>query len=69
MVSGAQRARLFAAGVVRDERVEPDGTLLLLVDLPAAELADLRVLESEACAGSGAYLEFTPPPPTAAARR
>jgi GTP-binding protein HflX len=69
LVSGAQRARLFAAGVVREERVEPDGHILLLVDLPAAELAELAVVDAEACASSGAYLEFTPPPPTAAARR
>jgi GTP-binding protein HflX len=36
---GAQRARLYAAGVVRDERSLDDGSLELLVDLPASELA------------------------------
>ena len=37
--SGALRARLYAASVVRDERALEDGALELLVELPAAELA------------------------------
>jgi GTPase len=37
--SGAWRARLYAAGVVRDERSLEDGAVELLVDLPAAELS------------------------------
>jgi GTP-binding protein HflX len=36
--SGAWRARLYAARVVRDERSLEDGAVELLVDLPAAEL-------------------------------
>jgi GTP-binding protein HflX len=42
--SGAQRAQLFAAGVVREERSGPDGCMQLLVDLPAADLARMKVL-------------------------
>jgi GTPase len=37
--AGGLRARLYAAGVVRDERALPDGAIELLVELPAAELA------------------------------
>jgi GTP-binding protein HflX len=37
--SGALRARLYAAGVVREERALEDGAIELLVELPAAELA------------------------------
>jgi GTPase len=44
MAGGAERARLFAAGVVREERVGPDGAMQLLVDLPAADLARMNVL-------------------------
>jgi hypothetical protein len=36
---GAMRARLYAAGVVREERALEDGAIELLVELPAAELA------------------------------
>ena len=36
--AGALRARLYAAGVVREERTLEDGALELLVELPAAEL-------------------------------
>jgi GTPase len=42
--AGAERARLFAAGVVREERMGPDGAMQLLVDLPAADLARMNVL-------------------------
>jgi len=42
--AGAERARLFAAGVVREERSGPDGSMQLLVDLPAAQLARMTVL-------------------------
>jgi len=74
---GAQRARLYAAGVVRDERSLEDGSLELLVDLPAAELArwqnqpGVRLLapppRSAACAPVAPFLESPPPP--AALRR
>jgi GTP-binding protein HflX len=37
--AGGLRARLYAAGVVRDERALADGAIELLVELPAAELA------------------------------
>jgi GTP-binding protein HflX len=37
--SGALRARLYAASVVRDERTLADGAIELLVELPASELA------------------------------
>jgi len=37
--AGAARARLHAAGVVGEERSREDGSLELLVELPAAELA------------------------------
>jgi GTP-binding protein HflX len=44
--AGAERARLFAAGVVREERFAPDGASCLLVDLPAADLARMSVLDA-----------------------
>jgi GTP-binding protein HflX len=37
--SGALRARLYAAGVVREERVLEDAAIEVLVELPAVELA------------------------------
>jgi GTP-binding protein HflX len=37
--AGGPRARLYAAGVVRDERALADGAIELLVELPAAQLA------------------------------
>jgi GTP-binding protein HflX len=68
---GAQRARLYAAGVVRDERALDDGSIELLVDLPAAELAAWQrepgVRLPAACALAAAFLESAPP--TAAALR
>jgi GTP-binding protein HflX len=70
--AGALRARLYAGGVVRDERSLEDGALELLVDLPAAELLTLaalpgvRLLEAQplpglaACADLEPYLESEP---------
>jgi len=75
--SGALRARLYAAGVVRDERALDDGAIELLVDLPAAELAawaaqpGVQLLEAQplpapaACSAQGPYLE-SPAVPLAA---
>jgi GTP-binding protein HflX len=42
--AGALRARLYAGGVVRDERSLEDGALELLVDLPAAQLGTWAAL-------------------------
>jgi GTPase len=67
--AGALRARLYAGGVVRDERSLEDGASELLVDLPAAELITwaalpgVRLLEAQplpglaACAALEPYLE------------
>ena len=65
--AGAMRARLYAAGVVRDERALDDGAIELLVELPAAELAawaaqpGVRLLEAQplpaACSAPEPYLE------------
>jgi GTP-binding protein HflX len=58
--AGALRARLFAASVVRDERVLEDGALELLVDLPAPELPGwaalpgVRLLEAQPLPGKAA---------------
>jgi GTP-binding protein HflX len=67
--SGAMRAKLYAGGVVRDERTLDTGELELLVDIPAAE-ADVwagqpgvRVIEAmpakapPTCADADPYLE------------
>jgi GTP-binding protein HflX len=74
--AGALRAKLFAAGVVRDERSLDDGALELLVDLPAPELMTwaalpgVRLLEAQplpdraACAALEPYLESDPPAAT-----
>ena len=71
--SGALRARLYAAEVVRDERTLEDGALELLVDLPAPELLvwaaipGVRLLEAQplpdlaACAALEPYLESQQP--------
>jgi GTP-binding protein HflX len=79
--AGAQRARLYAGGVVREERSLDDGALELLVDLPALSLAawvrepGVRVLAAPPsplctpCAPQPAYLESTPVPHAATARR
>ena len=67
--AGSLRARLHAAGVVRDERALEDGAIELLVELPAAELAawaalpGVRLLEPQplpapaACTAPEPYLE------------
>ncbi len=74
---GALRARLYAAGVVRDERALDDGALELLVDLPAPELMfwaaqpGVRLLEAQPlpggapCAIPEPYLESDSPAATA----
>lgn len=66
--AGVVRARLFAAGVVRGERVDADGSLELLALLPdgeAGELARMPGVEvrdpseaSATCAPDGVYLQF-----------
>ena len=78
--AGALRARLYAAGVVRDERTMEDGELELLVDVPAAEVEVLaaqpgvRVLETippamvVTCADDEPYLESVAPLPAAKLR-
>jgi GTP-binding protein HflX len=72
--SGALRARLYAASVVRDERTLADGAIELLVELPATELAawaaqpGVRLLEPQplpaalAAAAPDTYLESLPVP-------
>jgi GTP-binding protein HflX len=67
--AGALRARLYASGVVRDERTMDDGQLELLVDLPASEAESwaaqpgVHVLEAlppglaATCAEEQPYLE------------
>jgi GTP-binding protein HflX len=78
--SGAMRARLYAEGVVRDERTLEDGALEMLVELPASALAawallpGVRLLEAQprpgapACAGETAYLESSAEPLAAIVR-
>ena len=65
--AGALRARLYAGGVVREERVDEHGTVLLLVEMPAAELAQWSAAADKACVGAGGYLESGTSPPTNAA--
>jgi GTP-binding protein HflX len=65
VTAGAQRAKLFAAGVVRDERSLDSGELELLVDLPAAE-ADAWAARGATsipvtCTAGEGYLESSPP--------
>jgi GTPase len=65
VTAGAQRAKLFAAGVVRDERSLDSGELELLVDLPAAE-ADAWAARGATsipvtCTAEEGYLESSPP--------
>ena len=74
---GALRARLYAAGVVREERALDDGTLELLVDLPPPQIMSweaqpgVRLLEAQPtpgsmpCAVPEPYLESEPPAATA----
>jgi len=78
--AGALRARLYADGVVRDERSLEDGALEMLVELPAAALAawalqpGVRLLEAQprpqapACAGQMPYLESSAEPMAALLR-
>jgi GTP-binding protein HflX len=78
--AGALRARLYAAGMVRDERSMEDGELELLVDMPAAEAESwaaqpgVRVLEAipaaltATCAGEQPYLESDETLPAATVR-
>jgi GTP-binding protein HflX len=70
--SGALRARLYADGVVCDERTLDDGALEMLVELPEAALVTwallpgVRLLEAQplpaACAGETRYLESAAEP-------
>jgi GTP-binding protein HflX len=74
--AGALRARLYAGGVVREERSLEDGALELLVDLPAPELIiwaalpGVRLLEAQPraglmpCAAVDPYLESQLPTAT-----
>ncbi|MEZ5487419.1 MAG: ribosome rescue GTPase HflX [Steroidobacteraceae bacterium] len=65
--AGALRARLFAAGVVREEQTAPDGTLELVAMLPAVqqhELAGMAGVEvselapsAQPCAPGDGYLQ------------
>jgi GTP-binding protein HflX len=64
--AGALRARLFAAGAVREEHTGDDGTMQLLIELPAKPMAELartpgvQLLPCEAaaaCARAVPYLE------------
>jgi GTP-binding protein HflX len=76
--AGAARARLHAAGVVREERALADGALELLVELPAQELQSwcerpgVRCMPAEpaavACAVQEPYLESVTEPAAAAVR-
>jgi GTP-binding protein HflX len=74
--AGAQRARLFAAGVVREERTGPEGDVLLLVELPKSELEALTrlpgvsahpVTVAATCAATEPYLESAALAPSSAA--
>jgi GTP-binding protein HflX len=78
--AGATRARLHATDSVREERVQPDGSLWLLVDLPDAELQRLTQrgeamlaaappADTSACEGEPANLELPAPARRPAARR
>ncbi len=67
--AGAARARLHAAGVVREERSLEEGSLELLVELPAAELAQwaaqpgvrlMPALTPEPAAADAAAADSTP---------
>ena len=63
---GALRARLLAGGAVREERIEDDGAMRLLVELPPAQMAALArnpdavlsiVPSGPPCAAAMSYLE------------
>ena len=78
--SGAPRAKLYAAGVVRDERTLENGELELLVDVPAAEAQiwaaqpGVRVIETipasltATCVADEPYLESLSSPAAATVR-
>ena len=75
--AGALRARLFAAGAVREERTGEDGTMQLLVELPAKPLDELartpgvRLMAGAAdaaCALAVPYLESTAAAPSVVAQ-
>jgi GTP-binding protein HflX len=78
--AGALRARLYAAGVVRDERTLEKGELELLVDMPAAEAESwaaqpgVRILDTvppalaATCAREAPYLESDDTLPAATVR-
>ena len=64
--AGALRARLLAGGAVREERIEDDGAMRLLVELPPAQMAALArnpdavlsiVPSGPPCAAAMSYLE------------
>jgi ribosome maturation protein Sdo1 len=65
--AGALRARLFAAGAVREETVGADGTLELIAEIPEAQQAELarmpgvEVIELQAaaqtCVSADGYLQ------------
>ncbi len=64
--AGALRARLFAAGAVREERTGDDGTMQLLIELPAKPMDELArtpgaqlvpITAAAACAHAVPYLE------------
>ena len=75
--AGALRARLFAAGAVREEHTRDDGTMQLLIELPPKPmeaLARTPGVRLTACAGGAAcahgvpYLESNAAAPGVAAR-
>ena len=78
--AGAMRARLYAGGVVRDERTLDNGELELLVDIPAAEAEvwagqpGVRIVDAvpaqvlPACADAEPYLESFAAPPAGTLR-
>ena len=66
--AGALRARLYAAGVVRSEKVLPDGGLEWLVQLPDHEVLELAARSGvevfdaqQPCATAERYLQSTSP--------
>jgi GTP-binding protein HflX len=77
-IAGALRARLLAGGAVREERIEDDGTMRLLVELPPAQMAALArnpsvvlsvLPNGTPCAAALPYLESSGSGGRAARRR
>ena len=75
--AGALRARLFAAGAVREERTGDDGTMQLLIELPAKPMDELArtpgvqltpCRAEAACAHAVPYLESNAAAPGVAAQ-